>query len=95
MAKSNDWFVYILRCSDKTLYTGITTHLERRLIEHNSKNSITKYTRVRQPVEMVYNENVDSRSNAGKREAFIKSLTRLQKITLIDEQFTESKNNEK
>lgn len=91
----SDWFVYILRCADKTLYTGITTDLERRLVEHNAKNSITKYTRVRQPVEMVYNEGVDSRSSAGKREVFIKSLTRIQKIALIDGQFTVSDTNEK
>ena len=89
------WFVYILRCADKTLYTRITTDIDRRLIEHNAKKSITKYTRVRQPVEMVYNESVDSRSSAGKREVFIKSLTRIQKIALIDGQFTESETNEK
>ena len=89
------WFVYILRCSDKTLYTGITTDTDRRLIEHNAKKSITKYTRVRQPVEMVYSESVESRSSAGKREVFIKSLTRIQKIALIDEQYTVSQNNEK
>ena len=95
MAKSKTWFVYILRCADKTLYTGITTDLERRLIEHNAKKSITKYTRVRQPVEIVYSESLDSRSSAGKREVFIKSLTRIQKIALIDGQFTMSKTNEK
>ncbi len=95
MAKSNDWFVYILRCADKTLYTGITTDVERRLIEHNAKKSVTKYTRVRQPVEMVYSESVDSRSSAGKREVFIKSLSRIQKIALIDGQFTVSETNEK
>ncbi len=95
MAKSSDWFVYILRCADKTLYTGITTDLERRLIEHNAKKSITKYTRVRQPVEMVYSESLDSRSSAGKREVFIKSLSRIQKIALIDGQFTVSETNEK
>lgn len=95
MAKSSTWFVYILRCADKTLYTGVTTDLERRLIEHNEKKSVTKYTRVRQPVEMVYSEIADSRSSAGKREVFIKSLTRVQKIALIDDQFTVSETNEK
>ena len=91
MAKSSDWFVYILRCADRTLYTGITTNVDRRLVEHNAKKSITKYTRVRQPVEMVYKERADTRSSAGKREVFIKSLTRTQKIALIDGQCKESK----
>lgn len=94
MVNKKAWFVYILRCSDKTFYTGITTDLERRLIEHNAEKSITKYTRVRQPVEMVYNENAESRSAAGKREVFIKSLTRIQKVALIDEQYTTSTKNE-
>ncbi len=79
----SEWFVYILICADKTLYTGITTDIERRLVEHNAKKSITKYTRVRQPVVMVYSESVDSRSSAGKREAFIKSLRRSEKQKLI------------
>jgi len=77
------WFVYILRCADDTLYTGITKDLARRLDEHNAIKSTTKYTRVRQPVEMVYRENVESRSHAGQREAQIKSLTRTQKQALI------------
>ena len=87
MAKSSEWFVYILCCADKTLYTGITTDVDRRLIEHNAKKSVTKYTRVRQPVTMVYYETADSRSSAGKREAFIKSLTRAKKQSLIKQQF--------
>lgn len=91
MTKKSDWFVYILRCADETLYTGITTDVERRLIEHNAKKSITKYTRVRQPVTMVYKESSDSRSSAGKREVFIKSLTRVQKQALIKEQFNKAK----
>ena len=84
-AKSNDWYVYILRCADKTLYTGITTDVDRRLIEHNGAKSITKYTRARQPVTMVYKEQTESRSSAGKREVFIKSLSRIQKQSLIKE----------
>lgn len=77
------WFVYILLCADKTLYTGITTDLDRRLIEHNAPKSISKYTRARQPVTMVYKEQTETRSSAGKREVFIKSLTRAQKQLLI------------
>ena len=77
------WFVYILYCADKTLYTGITTDVDRRLIEHNAVKSVTKYTRARRPVKMVYQETADSRSSAGKREIFIKSLTRTEKLSLI------------
>jgi len=85
MSKSSAWFVYILRCADNSLYTGITTDLKRRLVEHNAKKSVTKYTRARQPVAMVYNESVYSRSTAGQREAQIKSLTKIQKEKLISE----------
>ena len=79
-----DWFVYILQCSDKTLYTGVTTDLERRVEEHNNGNKGAKYTAARRPVKMVYSEQLDSRSNAQQREHQIKSLTRQQKQQLID-----------
>ena len=85
MAKSSDWYVYILQCADGSLYTGITTDPKRRLIEHNAEKSVTKYTRARQPVAMVYQESVESRSLAGQREAQIKSLSRIQKQALIEE----------
>ena len=84
MAKSSVWFVYILRCADNSLYTGITTDVQRRLIEHNAEKSISKYTRARQPVTVVYKETADSRSSASKREVSIKSLTKLQKESLIN-----------
>jgi len=89
MAKSNDWYVYILRCADDSFYTGITTDPMRRVNEHNAEKSVTKYTRVRQPVTMVYQELVESRSEAGQREAQIKSLTRLQKKALINQKHNE------
>jgi len=76
------WFVYILRCADDTLYTGITTDKTRRLSEHN-KGTAAKYTRVRTPVEMIYSENSEDRSTATKREMAIKKLSRNQKLTLI------------
>lgn len=85
MPKKSEWFVYILHCADKTLYTGITTDTKRRLLEHNAEKSVTKYTRVRQPVKMVYQEMVESRSKAGQREALIKSLSRTEKLALINE----------
>lgn len=81
------WFVYILECKDKTLYTGVTTDLDRRLKEHNGErggaNKGAKYTRVRRPVTMVYSESSDDRSTACKREAQIKNLSKKQKLLLI------------
>jgi putative endonuclease len=81
----NDWFVYILRCSDDSLYTGITTELDRRVAEHNDKNKKlgARYTRSRQPVTLIYHETFESRSLASKREAEIKRLKRKQKLLLI------------
>ncbi len=78
------WFVYILKCSDDTLYTGVSTDIKRRLHEHNNCNKKgARYTRARRPVKMVYHECVENRSEAGKREASIKKLNRLQKLSLI------------
>ena len=79
-----DWFVYILQCNDQTLYTGVTTDLDRRVEEHNSGSKGAKYTTARRPVKMVYSEQLDSRSSAQQREHQIKSLTRRQKQQLID-----------
>ena len=78
------WFVYILRCADNTLYTGVTTDISRRLNQHNGKiKNGAKYTRHRQPVELVYQETSDSRSEACKREYAIKDLSKPQKEILI------------
>ena len=77
------WCVYIVRCADESLYTGITTDLERRLREHNSTKNGAKYTRPRRPVCLVYQEAADSRSQASKREKEIKNLTQKQKLSLI------------
>ncbi len=77
------WFVYIVECADNTLYTGITTDLERRILEHNSKDRGAKYTRYKQPVKLVYFEYADSRSTASKREYEIKKFSRKCKIELI------------
>lgn len=78
------WFVYIIRCADNSLYTGITTDIERRIREHNSDNTIgAKYSRARRPTTLVYQENADSRSAALKREAVIKKLSKPEKETLV------------
>jgi len=81
-----DWFIYIVRCKDDSLYTGITNNLERRVHEHNGNNTIgSRYVRSRKPAVLVYHETVSSRSEALKREAEIKKLPHLQKIQLIAE----------
>ena len=76
------WFVYILRCSDGSLYTGITNDLPRRCEQHNN-GTASRYTRSRLPVELVCQEAQDSRSRALKRELAIKAMTRKAKETLI------------
>lgn len=86
LGEINDWFVYVLRCADNSLYTGITTDVTRRVDEHNGVNgnkSGAKYTRARQPVMVVYQEQADSRSLAAKREAAIKKLPKQEKEQLI------------
>ena len=83
MARSptRTWYVYILRCSDGSLYTGITTDLTRRTREHND-GTASRYTRSRRPVKLVYQERKRSQSSALKREAAIKKLARRQKLAL-------------
>lgn len=79
MSKS---FVYILKCSDNSLYTGYTNDLEHRLKMHNSGKG-AKYTRGRTPVKMVYFEELPDKSSALKREAAIKKLNKTNKLKLI------------
>jgi len=78
------YFVYILKCSDDTLYTGITTDVDRRVDEHNNSDKGAKYTKIRRPVTLMYTEEVEDRSSASKREYAIKKLTRNEKKGLID-----------
>ena len=78
------YFTYIVRCSDSTLYTGITTDLARRLDEHNNSTKGAKYTRIRRPVKLVYSEKYEDRSSASKREYAIKKLSREKKLALFD-----------
>ena len=78
----SEWFVYILRCADDTLYTGITTDLDRRSKQHNA-GTASRYTRSRLPVVLLYQEALASRSLALKRELAIKALSRQQKELLI------------
>ena len=78
----SNWYLYILRCGDDTLYTGITTDVEKRLEAHRSGKG-AKYTRGREPLELVYREDCGTHSDALKREAAVKKLTRRQKNELI------------
>lgn len=76
------WWVYMLRCGDGTLYTGATNNIQRRLAAHNSGRG-AKYTRSRLPVELVWREEQPDKSAALRREAYLKTLTRSQKLALI------------
>lgn len=79
------YYVYILKCADNTLYTGITTELERRVEEHNHSDKGAKYTRLRRPVALIYSEKHEDRSRASKREYEIKKkMTRAQKLKMIE-----------
>jgi len=81
--KKEIWHVYMVRCSDGTLYTGITNDLEKRIEAHNSGKDGARYTRSRRPVKLVYSEQVKSKSAAAKLEYQLKKLPRLKKIRLI------------
>ena len=76
------WIVYILECADKSLYTGITRSMKRRLAAHRS-GTASKYTRGRRPVRLAYRETHAGRSQALKREASIKKMRRADKWALI------------
>jgi len=78
------WWVYILKCADNTLYTGVTTDVERRLDEHNHEKLGAKYTKARRPVRMIYQEMCKNRSEACQRESAIKKLKRSEKLALVD-----------
>lgn len=81
-----EYFVYIVRCADGTLYTGITTDVVRRVAEHNGTDASkkgAKYTRVRRPVVVVYTMACQDRAQASKEEYRIKKLSRIQKESLI------------
>ncbi len=80
---ANTWKLYILRCGDGSLYTGITTDVEKRLDAHRSGKG-AKYTRGRGPLEIVYREECGDHSAALKRELAIKALPREEKEKLID-----------
>jgi len=79
------WFVYMVRCGDNSLYTGIAKDVDRRIHEHNSNDKLgAKYTKARRPVALVYQETCESRSGATRREYEIKLLSRQEKEELFN-----------
>jgi len=78
-----EWFVYIILCSDTSLYTGISTDIKRRFDEHHSQKG-AKYFRARSPKKIVFSEGGHTRSTASQREAAIKKLNRPEKLALIN-----------
>jgi putative endonuclease len=77
------YIVYILECADTSLYSGITTDIERRVKEHNTSLKGAKYTKTRRPVVLKYSESYTTRSEALKREYAIKQLSRAEKLKLF------------
>jgi len=90
-SQKQTWFVYVIRASDDSLYTGITTDVQRRFEEHCGSGKGARFFRGRQPVEVVYTETSPDRGSALRREAAIKSLSRLDKLKLIGQDATESR----
>ncbi len=78
------YFVYILKCSDSTLYVGSTNDIQKRLHQHNNLKSGAHYTKIRRPVELVYSEKVKTFAEARSREAEIKRMKREEKLELIN-----------
>jgi predicted GIY-YIG superfamily endonuclease len=83
-SEAKSWFVYIVRCSDNSLYTGIAIDVEARVTRHN-KGKGAKYTRSRSPVELVYTERLNQKGDALRREIVIKKLSSQQKRKLVSD----------
>jgi putative endonuclease len=79
------WWLYVVRCSDGTLYTGVTTSVERRIREHNGSSRGAKYTKARRPVELVWTKEYKNRSEAQSAEYNFKKLFHKQKWEIINE----------
>ncbi len=83
-SETAQWVVYIVECRDGSLYTGITNDLEKRLAAHNDGTG-ARFTRGRRPVKLRFCEKHHDRSNASKREAQVKKLSRSDKLRLIEQ----------
>jgi len=79
---NNQYYTYILKCADSTLYTGSTNNLKKRLHQHNQSKSGAHYTKIRRPVQLVYCELSPTLKKARSREAEIKKMTRSKKLAL-------------
>jgi putative endonuclease len=77
------YYVYLLECSDSSYYCGITTDIQRRIVEHNTSKKGAKYTRSRRPVKLIWSKIVQNRSEATKLEIQIKKLSKKEKIALV------------
>ncbi|MBQ0140442.1 MAG: GIY-YIG nuclease family protein [Kurthia sp.] len=84
MEITNKHYMYVLRCSDDTLYTGYTNNIEKRMLTHNSGKG-AKYTRSRLPIQCIYFEQFETKSQAMSAEYFFKKKTRQQKLSYIEE----------
>jgi putative endonuclease len=78
------YFVYILECADKTLYTGWTIDIDKRVMAHNELKTGAKYTSMRRPVRLLYSEKCESKSQAMKREIEIKKMNRIGKLRVVN-----------
>ncbi len=83
-----DWYVYIVRCADNSLYTGVTTNVVRRIHEHNNTSKGAKYTKSRRPVKVVYVSTPTTMSEALKSEYKIKKKTKKMKEAFLTENNT-------
>ena len=82
LRRQTPWFLYILQCKDQTFYTGVTNNLARRLKMHNAGKA-SRYTRIRRPVKLIYQENCMNRTDALIRECAVKALPRQKKEELV------------
>ena len=78
------WFVYFVQCADDTLYTGVTTDVDRRVLEHNRGNKGAKYTMSRRPVKLLWHTKYLTRSEAQSAEYRLKKLSRKKKLEIVD-----------
>ena len=88
MSPKKNWYFYVLTCRDHSLYTGVTTDVDRRLVEHNAKKG-AKYTRSRTPVRLFYSRQMPDRSSAQKLESAFKKLRREKKLEKLCEMIDE------
>lgn len=92
MIQNQKWYTYMIRCSDNSLYTGVTTNIERRFKEHQESKKGSKYARAKIPLRVVYQETHPNRSEAQIREAQLKKLTKAEKEKLVKSQESKNRN---